>query len=264
MYKDDVASILGAAISSVIAGLSFIYNLGVLQVLFPFLAGAFLTYVIQHRLQLESENRAIRRQDYDLMRERIFGPLLKQTSLLMDSVRNFEKYLVGDNTSNWTQIQKDHLFTSVTPNLQQEYSELSDQYTKYQAIRLCAEFALDKIIREEGKHLLIKDIDPSIVYVRVLIGETQFGPPLTLSQSVFLGITPKDFVQKQTAKWGTIIPFRIDCSLFKDIDTYELLYTNVLNQIKENPLFVEEKNQRMRLLAQYEDFSQKLKPLVII
>jgi hypothetical protein len=86
---------------------------------------------------------------------------------------------------------------------------------------------------------------------------------LGLKQSVFLGISPKDFVREQTAKWGTSIPLKIDCSLVnQDIDVYESLYTNVLNQIEKNPLFIEEKNQRMRLLEQLEKFSQKIRPLV--
>lgn len=260
MYKDDIASILGATISTIIAGLSFIYNLGVLQVLFPYLAGAFTTYAIQHRLQLESEKRAIKRQNYDLMRERIYGPLLKQTSLLMDSVRNFENYVYGENT-DWTEIERDHLFHSVSSNLRHEYSNLSDRYAKYQNMRRIAELALGKIIRKEGEHLK-KDIDPNIVFIRVQIEEAQFAS-LSLKQGVFRGISPRDFVREQTAKWETSIPFNIDCSLFnQDIDTYELLYTNVLSQFEKNPLFVEDKNQRMHLLKQYEDFSQKLRPLV--
>jgi hypothetical protein len=264
MYKDDVASILGAIISTLIAGLSFIYNLGVLQVLFPFLAGAFTTYVIQHRLQLESENREIKRQNYDLMRERIYGPLLKQTSQLVDSLRSFEKYVVVEGTENWTQIEREHLFYSVSRNLKHEYLALSDQYAKYQSMRFCAELALDRIIRKEGEHLLKKDIDPSVVFIKVLIEETQFAS-LSLERGVFLGISPKDFVREQTAEWGTSIPFNIDCSFVdrpRALDTYELLYTNVRNQIEKHPLFVAEKNQRMRLLQQLEDFSQKLRPLV--
>jgi hypothetical protein len=152
MYKDDVASILGATISTVFAALSFIYNLGVLQLLFPYLAGAFTTYVIQHRLQLESEKRAIKRQNYDLMRERIYGSMLRQINLVMDSVRKFENYVYGENT-NWNQTERDHLFHSVSRNLRTELSDLLDRYAKCQSMRFSAELALSKIIRKEVEHL---------------------------------------------------------------------------------------------------------------
>lgn len=59
MAKDDILGTLGAIVSWIATTASFLWNIGALQIVFSFLAGAFTTYVVQRRLQLESEKRRI-------------------------------------------------------------------------------------------------------------------------------------------------------------------------------------------------------------
>jgi hypothetical protein len=76
--------------SAVLAAAGFVWNIGFFQLVFPYLAGALTTYVIQHRLQMESEKRENQRQNYELMRDKIYGPIFQGTSVLLEKVLKFE------------------------------------------------------------------------------------------------------------------------------------------------------------------------------
>ena len=65
MQKADVGSLIGVVSTTVLSALSFIYNLGVFQFLFPYLVGAFTTYFVQHRLQMGTEKRERKRENYE-------------------------------------------------------------------------------------------------------------------------------------------------------------------------------------------------------
>lgn len=75
--KDDILGGIGAVGSTVFVFLGYLWNIGVLQLVFSFLAGSFSTYIIQHKLQVQAEKRRISRDQDELMRDRVYGPLFK-------------------------------------------------------------------------------------------------------------------------------------------------------------------------------------------
>ncbi|MCP8308927.1 MAG: hypothetical protein H3Z54_09580 [archaeon] len=57
MTDEDIWASLGAILSTILAGLSWLWNIGFLQLLFSFLTGALTTYFVQSRLQDRIEKR---------------------------------------------------------------------------------------------------------------------------------------------------------------------------------------------------------------
>jgi hypothetical protein len=46
MPKDEIIGTLGAISSAIVTAVGFLWNIGVLQLIFSFLSGAFATYVV--------------------------------------------------------------------------------------------------------------------------------------------------------------------------------------------------------------------------
>ena len=87
MHREEIIGILTAVFFLVLTIVSYNWSFEIGKFAFTFLSGVFTTYVIQFRLQRDAENRKIKKQNYDLMRERIYGPILKHISLLLKSIR---------------------------------------------------------------------------------------------------------------------------------------------------------------------------------
>jgi hypothetical protein len=275
MNKTDIAPLSGAVISAGLSALSFVYNVVALEVLFPVLAGAFITYWIQNRLQAESENRTIKRQNYDLMRERIYGPILQNIDGVIHNLQKVEtlKVFQSEDINNIEPL-RDHLYSSVPSDIQAEFSDLWDRLQKYGGIRYSVELALNKIVSEEMAKFSKESWDPTTakptkvicapdeVLIRLDLNGAMVAN-LLLKQSLLLGSSPKDFVQKQTKRWGPILPLKTECyPNYLNMDAYETLYANLHNQIENNMFFIEEKNQRKQLLEQLQQFSEKIRPHV--
>jgi hypothetical protein len=88
MQKDDIISGLGAAGSAVVIFIGFLWNLGLLQLVFSFLLGSFSTYFIQNRLQIQAEKRRIERDHRILMRDKIYGPLYEVSNVVLNQIKN--------------------------------------------------------------------------------------------------------------------------------------------------------------------------------
>lgn len=60
MNNEDLLTGFGAVISTFLSGLSWFFEIGILQALFPFITGALVTFFVQSKLQDRSEKRKLR------------------------------------------------------------------------------------------------------------------------------------------------------------------------------------------------------------
>lgn len=263
MSKDDVVGILGAVLSSVFATLGFLWSIGVLQLIFSFLAGSFTTYVVQRRLQIESERRRIRRENAVLMKHTIYGPIFKDLNEILESVKLVHPWdwAILENLKG---MRTHYLFFTVRQNLKSKFSELLDRIEKYHRIYLATEIKLQKIIRKETEKVYHVDVgsDARAIFLRLLIGEITVAS-ITLRQALFQGIDPKDFVRTEKQKWGKDILIDVSIGGKKNnLSDFKSLYKLVLHEIEKEPLYVEEKKQRARLIDELEAFLEQIKVFV--
>src|SRR3972149_8380569 len=122
--KGEIAGASVAAVSSILAILSYIWNLGVLQSIFGFMAGAFITYVVQHRLQIESEKRKKEREHAILMRDKVYGLIFMEVSKILENVKLGKTVLTIDNWQNLTTIMSHYLYFTVESDLKTRLSTL--------------------------------------------------------------------------------------------------------------------------------------------
>lgn len=105
MNSEDLWTGLGAAVSTILSGLSWFYGIGILQALFPFIAGALVTYFVQSRLQDRSEKRKLRVKAIEELHIPLF---LEIESVKEDLLLDLKPFGFG----RWNQIaEKPQLFT---------------------------------------------------------------------------------------------------------------------------------------------------------
>ena len=265
MYEEEIVGTMLAATAIVLTIFSYQYNLEVGKFVFPFIAGIFTTYVIQHGLQRETEKREINRQNFRLMRERIYGPILKYLSLLLKSVKDVEYFSTSEEDSI-DKIRADYLFYAVEKKLGKELPELLDKHEKYNRILGAATNILHDTIREEVKKTLQIDIGPDArsAAIRLEVGKSHIST-FTLVQAILLEKSPQEFLSAEGERWGKNVV--LNARFYpkpetSDISKFDSIYASVLNKMKNELLFVEEKKMRMNLSMQLEKFLEDIKPFV--
>jgi len=263
MSRDDIVGIFGTAISSFLAYLGFLWSIGALQLVFSFLTGAFSTYLVQHRLQMESEKRKIRREDAIVMRDNVYGPIFREMSKILESVRS--GYL-DDFSRDLKKIMVDYLFFTIKQNLKDNLTELLDRVNKYRTIHLATEVLVQDVMRKEiskSWHIEIGNA-PDGAVLRLLIGKVMTSA-ISLKETLFLNITPKDFMRKETEKWGKDVSVEVRAGgMLRNLNDFEFLHEHLIHEIEKEPLYIEEKKQRVRLVNELEAFLGKIKVFVII
>lgn len=200
------------------------------------------------------------------MRERIYGPILKHISLLLKSIREAEYYPYAEAEISFDQVLADHLFYATPKKLGDELLELLEKDEKYQRILSAKEGILHDTIREETKKTLAIDIgiDARQLLIRLEIGKG-FVSELTLLRAILLETSPKEFVEAEREKWGSNVILELSFypkSQDVDINKFELLFGSVLNKVKNEPIFIEEKKMRENLKAQMEKYLEEIMPFV--
>lgn len=266
MHKDDLAGILGATISTVLAAAGFVWNIGFFQLVFPYLAGALTTYVIQHRLQMESEKRENQRENYELMRDKIYGPIFQGTSVLLEKVLEFEitTYPIVEPLKG---LMDDYLFFTVAQKHRDDLAAIVDRYEKYTMVKYAAEGVVGKIVRQVVKENCDADIghDTNSLFIRLLRADQMFEA-ITLKDALFLGILPSNFFDDGKTKWGgdLAVEMLVGSKRVVDLSKLDSLYNTILELVKEEPLVDEEKYQRKALVEALQSFLEQIKPLVLL
>jgi hypothetical protein len=266
MHREEIIGIALAVFVIILTILSYYWNFDIGKFLFTFLAGVFTTCVIQNRLQWETEKREVKRQNFNLMRGRVYGPILKNISLLLKSVRDAEYFSGLDGEEGIDKIRSGYLFYAVENKLRKELSELLDKHEKYNRVLGATAGALQDAIKGETEKTLKIDIgsDARQVAIRLEVGKIYFAS-LTLFQAILLEISPQDFVKTEREKWGRnmlLTPRFFPRPEIFNMNMYESIYASVFNKMKNEPLFVEEKKMRMNLSVQIEKYLEDIKPYV--
>ncbi|MCP8304344.1 MAG: hypothetical protein H3Z50_02575 [archaeon] len=97
MTDKDFWAGLGAILSTIIAGLSWFWNIGVLQILFSVLTGAFITYLVQSKLQDRIEKRRTAVENI----KKIYAPFFLE---IKNTKENLLLNLETKGIGNWTTI----------------------------------------------------------------------------------------------------------------------------------------------------------------
>jgi hypothetical protein len=268
MTKEDTLGVLGVILSSLFAAIGFLWSIGVLQLVFSFLAGSFSTYIIQHRLQMESEKRTTKRENAILMRDTIYGPIFKGVSNILEDVKS-DQIIDLTTCSHLNEVTEHHLFSTIEPNLQDRLSYLLDKLDKYQNIRSATQLKFNREFRKIMEKTFHVDTGgDSNQYLNLLIGEVQVAY-IDLAQMLLKRITPDDFVNAERKKWSEDLTIGSSLERFAKsenqqqvLSKFELLYKTALQEVMKEPLYEQELEQRTRLLVDLEGFLSQIRVFV--
>ena len=89
---------------------------------------------------------------------------------------------------------------------------------------------------------------------------------LNLKRAIFLKLAPQDFIKKGKEKWGE--GMQVDASLtgfprrMNTPEEFETLYGAMLTKMEKDPYYLEEKEQRIHVLKELENFLGQIEPFV--
>ena len=223
------------------------------------IVGGSIAYVSAYLIQKQR----FKRENVIAMRDRIYGPIFMNTSKVLEAVKLFRynHYSV----ENLKELTNDYLFFTIKQDLKGRLSELIDKLENYQSVRYAAELAFGDVAREEVKKTFKADIgsDSDQLFLRLLIGKTM-ASAISLKEAVFLKLAPKDFVRTEKEKWERDITIEVRIGGYKSnsLQDFESLYAPVIGEMEKEPLYGEEKKQRMRLIQELENLLEKTKAFV--
>jgi len=209
LQREDLIGGIGAIGSALAVVLGYLWSLGLLQLLFSFLAGSFSTYLIQHRLQIESEKRRIFREHRILMRDKIYGPLFQAMNQALELLEDVKRPDLGTYDKNPLKVIQEvmdhHLFRLTEEKLRNNVSQLYDELVGYREVLQRAERAIydlahSKFTEVYTKEFNIVTVDPqhvvfhlndhgiTIKYVRLIDAILKRTNPLKLFQEAMAGL----------------------------------------------------------------------------
>jgi len=263
MHREEAIGILLTAVLIFLAIPGYVFDIEVWKFISPFLAGIFTTYVIQFRLQMESEKRKRRRE----MRDSIYGPMFREVSEILESIKSVQ-YSNSEARQNLKELMANNLFFTIKQNLKDKLSEIMDRAEKYEAIQIATRSRLYDIIREETKKTRDVDIglDIRAILLRLRIYDVTVDE-ITLVDALIERITPKDFVRRRMERWGKGIVIQVRIAggeTSNTLNDFESLYDSVLQKVDKESLYHEEKTQRTRLMDELEAFLKQIRPYVVL
>lgn len=263
MHREEIIGIFLAVVSIILTILGYHFNIEVMKFIFAFLSGVFTTYVIQFRLNTESEKREIIRKHKLTMKKKIYGPIFEELNLILDMIQSTQS--VGlESCDKIKEISMHYLFFKISRNLRIKLSEICDRINKYERVHRATELMLQDIIRKEveKQHKLDIGNNEWSPDIGLLIGKVHVAT-INLRKSILLDVEPQDFIEKETAKWGKNIQIEVSIGTKKvALSDFELLRKSVESEAKKDLLYEEEKTQRRRLKFELEEVLKKIGPFV--
>ena len=263
MSKEDIAGALGAILSWIATTASFLWNMGALQLVFSFLAGAFTTYIVQHRLQIASEKRRIKRENAIQMRDTIYGPIFEELSIILEHVETVGP-LGWEAEDNLKNVMTHFLFFTIERKLKNKLEELLDMLEKYQNIRRATELKLQNVIKTEIEKACQVDIGTveSTPNISLKVEKIHVAW-ISLIGIILQGITPQDFIRKEKEKWGENVAIEISMGANKrSMNDFEMVYDLVLREIENEYIYLEERAQKSRIIKELQSYLEKVRVFV--
>ena len=267
MSKDDIIGIFGAALSSVFAALGFLWSIGALQLIFSFLAGSFTTYVVQRRLQIESERRRIQREDAITMRDKVYGPIFREMSEILESME-LGKSPDWEITRRLKEMKTQYLFYNMKRDLKNKFYIICEKLEKYQTIYSSTQTLVLRKIREavEKSHKI--DVSVSLGQVRLkleLVKDAMLLDSITLEEAILQGTTPSDFIRTKKKDWGENISIEVRVGgISKELSDFESLHEKVSSEMKGEPFYQAERTQRQTLVEELKMFLDQIKNFITV
>lgn len=265
MFKEEIIGILGAIVSYALAYYGFLEQVEFLQFVSSFLAGVFTTYVFHHRLQVEFEKRKIKREDAITMRDKVYGPIFREMSKILESLE-LVKRPEWEITRKMEEMRNDYLFYKMSRDLKSKFYTLVDRLDKYDRIYHATETKVLKEIRDAVKkaHRVDVSVRVGTVFLSLEIDSITVGS-ITLEQALLQGTRPNDFIRTRKKEWGENITIEVRIGgQSKNISDFESLYEKVLDKIEGEPLYREEKKQRQSLVEELEMFLDQIKSFITV
>lgn len=207
------------------------------------------------------ERQRFKKESVIEMRDKIYGPMYMEVGKTLDAVKLFE-------TSGYVglfrlrELMDNYIFSTIRQDLKKRLSQLVDRLEKYQSIRRAAEVAFFDATREAVQKNFNVDIGSNAnPLLRLVIGKVM-ASSLNLEGAVFLRLPPRDFIRKEKEKWGDDLGVDVSIGGQRNLDDFESLYLVVLGMMEKEPLYLTEKEQRMRLIDKLEDLQGQVKTFV--
>jgi hypothetical protein len=231
--------------------------------IFATLLGAIIGGIIGFVSAYLVQRQLFKREHITEMRDEIYGPMLMEINDILEATKAFE-YLDPTRLVSLKGRMKDYLFlTYAKPDLRNSLFELIDRIDKYDLLKIAAQELFNDFTQKELKknfpeYMLTNSYQISF---RLLKGSI-IVKIIYLQQAVFLKANLKDFVEAGKEKWGKDITVEALIGVEAVPKDFELLYNNVSQEMEKEPLYLEERTQRIKLMAELEHSMEKLKVLV--
>ena len=267
MFKEEILGLLGAIITFALAYYGYREQVEFLQFFSSFLAGAFTTYVVQHRLQIESEKRKTKRGDAITMRDKVYGPIFREMSKVLEGLELVERP-EWEITSELEEMKTEYLFYNMRRDLKNKFYTLVERLDKYQTIYSATQTLLLRKMKEVVKKSYKMDISVSLgqVYLHLeKVKDAIIVGSITLEQAIMQRVHPNDFIKAKKKVWGEDIFIEVSIKRQKkNIGDFESLYATVLKEMETEPLFREEEKQRQALVKELEIFLDQIKAFITV
>lgn len=232
--------------------------------IFSALAGAVVGAAIAVVSGVLIQRQFFKRENAREMRDRVYGPMFMQTSQILEDVTSYNSYSSLGNLKN---PMDDYLFFTIRQDLKSGLSEVFDRFTKYNTIRFAAETGLDDAARQYlgetfGVSMKGGGGGAEYDYLRLLLGKTMTSA-LSLKSAIFLKMSPQDFIKKEKGKWGENVQIDVNlCGLENTLEAFESMYAYLLAKMEKEPIYLEEREQRMRLIKELKKLIGQIEPFV--
>lgn len=231
------------------------------------IVGSLIAYYTQKRTQEKAWKRRIKREDAISMRDEVYGPIFRGLSEILESMELVQSPN-WEITGKLEEMKTRYFFYNMRRDLKDKFYALTERLGKYQTIYSATHTLVLRQIREavEKSHKI--DISVSSGQVRLgleILKEAIEVGSITLEQAILQRIHPSDFIKSKKEEWGEdlSIEVRIGGQL-RGLSDFESLYEDVLNKMKEEPLYQEEEKQRKFLVEELKTFLNQIKALITV
>jgi len=230
------------------------------------IVGSIITYYTQKRTQERTWKRRIKREDAITMRAKVYGPIFKMMSEILESMEQVKRP-DWEITNKLEEMRTQYLFYNMRRDLKNKFYTLVERLDKYETVYSATQTLVLRKIKEAVKKSHRMDVSVGESQVRlgleILKDAIEVGS-ITLEQAILQEIRPSDFIRTKKEVWeDVIIDVRIGGQR-KNIGDFESLYEDVLREIEGELLYRKEKKQRKALVEELEAFLDQIKTFVTV
>lgn len=262
MPKDDVWAGLGTIVSTILAALSWLWNIGFLQLLFTFLTGSLATYVVQARLQDRAEKRRVARENSALMREVIYGPLFKQMNQIKEDLNSFQ----ASRFEEISETMRSHLYFLVASELRDTIEGFCERVKRYTFLDLATIGVAEQITKETSKETLKQQgsaTDLNIMY-RLFVGSNLITG-VYLLQAILQNKAPKEIMMEKAAGLNEVtIDITVGGYGYDSNEDVHKTCEMALQKLRSNALFQQRESERKYLISEVEKIINRLRQFITL